>query len=173
MKKIIPILLAVVFLVCAKLPNDPAKLIKPWTIFIEHLGTEYVEADLTVDGLISTKVNVLTFGIRSENFNPKALEFYGRAVLYGPPENREHAIHFRTDTITMEPTVTGFTFNTQEWISPGIDYTFNRAKFPTNEYSPFQGLQGKVKEVTITDAWALNENNVRFSIVLGETTASR
>ena len=172
MKRSILILVSILFLSCSKLPFGPEALKRPWAVIIEHSGTEYVEVDSSIQGLLSTKVNVLFFEITTKNFRPKALEFYGWATLHGPPENREHAVHFRTDSISMNPPVTGYAFHTQEWIEPGSTYTFQRLKFPTNEYSPFQGVQGMVKKVTITGVWAYNENGIRFSVVPGDTVSS-
>ena len=170
MKRITLFFFAILFLNCSKSPTGTR--FEPLAVSIEHLGTEYVDADSTVDGLITTKVNILSFGIRSVNFRPKALEFYGRAIIHGPPENRVYAIHFRTDSVALNSTIAGFTFNIEEWIDPGSTYTLIRPKFPTNEYSPFQGLQGKVKEVSITEAWAFDENGNRFSVALSDTVSN-
>ena len=171
MKRSALCLSVILFLNCSKLPFGPGIRLEPSAV-IEHLGTEYVDADSTVNGLITTKVNILSFGIKSVNFRPKALEFYGRAIIHGPPENRVYAIHFRTDSVALNSTIAGFTFNIEEWIDPGSTYTLIRPKFPTNEYSPFQGLQGKVKEVSITEAWAFDENGNRFSVALSDTVSN-
>ena len=168
MRRIILLFFAILFLNCSKSPIGLGIRFGPPAVSIEHLGTEYVHVDSTIDGLITTKVNILSFGIRAVNFKPKALEFYGRTIIHGPPENRVYAIHFRTDSVALNSRIAGFTFNTEEWINPGLTYTLIRPKFPTNEYSPFQGLQGKVKEVTITEAWAIDGDGNRFSVTLGD-----
>ena len=169
MKHITCLLLVVLISACSKSPSDPSSYKGHETVIIEHLGTEYVEADPPTSGLITTKVNVLSFRIRAENFHPTALEFYGRALLQGPPWNREHALYFRTDSLVMNVQINGFSFNTAQSIEPGSTYTLIRPKFPTNEYSPFAGMQGKVQQVTITEAWAINEQGERLSVALDTT----
>ncbi len=152
---------------CEKFPsNPPMTSMKPKTVFIKYLGTKYVPANPPAEGLVATKVNVLFFKIRIENFETKTLEFHGRTVIEGPPDSREHSLYFKTDTIWIDPEETGYTFNTLETVVPGSTYTLVRAKFPTNEYSPFEGTQGEVKKVTITNAFAYDENVEKFSVAL-------
>ena len=171
MKHITSLLLILLVFACSKSPTDPGPYGGRETLIIEHLGTEYVETDPPASGLITTKVNVLFFQIRAENFHPRAVEFYGRAILEGPPWNREHAIYFRTDSLIMDVQINGFSFNTAQSIEPGSTYTLIRPKYPTNEYSPFAGIQGKVQQITITEAWAINDEGDRFSVAI-DTTCS-
>jgi len=152
---------------CEKFPSNPPKVFqKPKSVFIKYLGTKYVPAKPPAEGLVATKVNVLFFKIRTENFETKTLEIYGRAVIQGPPDSREHSLYFETDSLRVNPKETGYTFNTLEKVVPGSTYTLVRAKFPTNEYSPFEGTQGKVKEVTITNVFAHDKNGKKFSVAL-------
>jgi hypothetical protein len=169
MKHITSLLLILLVFACSKSPTEPSPYGGRETVIIEHLGTEYVETDPPASGLITTKVNVLSFQIRAENFHPRAVEFYGRAILEGPPWNREHAIYFRTDSLIMNVQINGFSFNTAQSIEPGSTYTLIRPKYPTNEYSPFAGIQGKVQQITITEAWAINDEGGRFSVAIDTT----
>ncbi len=169
MKHITSLLLALLVFACSKTPTEPGLYRGRETVIIQHLGTEYVETEPPASGLITTKVNVLSFRIRAENFHPMAVEFYGRAILEGPPWNREHALYFRTDSLIMNVQINGFSFNTAQSIEPGSTYTLIRPKFPTNEYTPFEGIQGKVQQVTITEAWAINDRGDRFSVAIDTT----
>lgn len=152
---------------CEKFPSNPPKISqKPKTVFIKYLGTKYVPANPPAEGLVATKVNVLFFKIKIKNFETKALEFYGEAVIQGPPDSRNHFLYFKTDTILVNPEETGYIFNTFETVVPESTYTLVRAKFPTNEYSPFEGTQGKIENVTITDVFAYDENGKKFSVTV-------
>jgi hypothetical protein len=135
-------------------------------VYLEHLSTDYVPIQDCVEGLLATKVNVLSFSVRVKNFQPVALEFYGRLKMEGSPEAQEHSIRFRTDTVDLVPEAAGFTFNTLMALKPETQYTLLRPKFPTNEYAPFQGDQGKVIKVTITEAWAFDESGESFTVEL-------
>jgi len=152
---------------CEKFPSNPLMTsMKPETVFIKYLGTQYVPANPPAEGLVATKVNVLFFKIRIKNFETKALEIYGRTVIEGPPDSREHSLYFKTDTILVNPEETGYTFNTLGTVVPESTYTLVRAKFPTNEYSPFEGTQGEVKKVTITNIFAYDKNGKKFSVAV-------
>ena len=169
MKYGIIIFIAVLIVACDKFPANPSKIEPPEkTVFIEYTGTDYVSAESQVEGIIANKVNVLSFEIRIENFVTKSLEFYGKAILEGPPEYGEHSIHFSTDEVALNPEDTGYSFNTLEFIQSGPVYTVVRAKFPTNEYSPFSGTQGKVIQVEIIEVWAYDENGEQVSVKMIE-----
>ena len=155
---------SVLVLSCGRFPSNPAEPESVKTVFIEHRGTEYVPASSSVEGIAATKVNVLSFDIRAENFVPKTLEFYGVVILDGPPEYREHSLYFLTDTVFVHPEGTGYTFNTLDRIEQGKSYTLIRPKFPTNEYSPFEDTQGMVTELAITEVWAADESGQKFSV---------
>lgn len=166
---------AVVFIVlacmvgsaCEHFPLNPSREPLPEkTASIEHVRTEYVSAQAPSEGIAADKVNVLYFDIRVDNFKPVAVEFYGRAILEGPPGTNEHSIHFRTDSITLTPVATPYDFNILNSIDPGVTYSLLRAKFPTNEYAPFEGNQGKVTLLTITEAWAFDEDGNSHSLEL-------
>ena len=170
MKYATPFLLFFLFVSCERFPSNPPKTpLNLKIVFVEHLSTDYVPADLPVEGIAATKVNVLSFSLRAENFMPKALEFFGTALIEGPPECRKHSVYFKTDTIFIHPEGTEYSFNTLEWIESGRTYTLVRPKFPTNEYSPFQGTQGMVTELTITEVWAIDGEGRRSSVVLGDS----
>jgi hypothetical protein len=163
------LLLAVFIVACERYPANPPKVEEPVkTAYIHHVGTDYVPADTTVHGIMADKVNILLFEIKVDNFIAKSLEFYGKAVLEGPPEYHEHAIHFHTDDIVMDPGDVGYTLNTLDFIQSGPWYPLVRAKFPTNEYSPFEGTQGKVIEVSINEVWAYDEFGQKYSVTLGD-----
>jgi hypothetical protein len=170
MKRAFLVLLFFLVLTCDRFPSNPPETPQnSKVVFVEHFSTDYVPASPPVEGLLATKVNVMFFEMRVENFKPKAIEFYGWALIDGPPEYQKRAIHFRTDSLVLNPEETGYTFNAMEWIEPGSSYVFIRPKFPTNEYSPFEGTQGMVKEVTITEVWAFDENGEKFSVSVGNS----
>ena len=167
MKTIRFFLLALLLVGCSSYPTNSIMLETPAKqVFVEHLGTDYVPVNSSVEGLLATKVNVLSFSVRVANFQPVALEFYGRLKMEGSPEIQEHSIRFRTDIVDFIPEETGFNFNTMNSLEPETQYTFLRPKFPTNEYAPFQGDQGKVLQVTITEVWAFDEDGDSYTVVL-------
>ena len=137
-------------------------------VYVNHIGTDYVDVEPPGEGIVANKVNVLSFHIQTAYCRPVALEVFGRVVLEGPPGSQEHAIHFRTDTLFIEIDDAEYTFNILDHIDPGLTYTLVRPKFPTNEYTPFEGTQGMVKEVTITEVWAVYPDGERVSLILGD-----
>ena len=166
MKHITVILLTAFIVGCSSSPSGPDISDEQMNVAIEHLSTDYVDTEPPAPGMVATKVNILAFQIRAENFQPTAIEVYGRALIEGPPWNREHALYFRTDSLTMDYQINGYSFNTAQPIVPGSTYTFVRPKFPTNEYSPFEGVQGKVDSITITEIWAIDAQGFRISVPL-------
>ena len=133
-------------------------------VFIDHKLTEYVSANPPEAGMTATKTNVLFFSIQTQNLECTAIEFFGRAILEEDPEEREHSIHFRTDTIQFNPLETGYNFNTLERISSNSAYSIVRCKFPTNEFYPFDGDKGKVSSITITKVWAIGADGGSWSV---------
>lgn len=167
MKPIYSLLVISLFVACQRFPTNPPKTPEATpSVFIDHLATAYVLTKPPTQGLVATKVNVLSFRIRVKNFSGRALEFYGRVVIEGPPECRDHAVQYRTDSVVLYPADTGYTFNTLENIEPETTYILVRPKYPTNEYSPFEDTQGMVTEVTITDAWAYDDHGKKIPLVL-------
>lgn len=165
MKQVTLFFILIFFISCDKYPSNPPVDTAPTEfVFIEHVSTEYVSTEPPSDMLTATKVNVLSFKIRAERFTPSSLEVYGRALMEGPPESREHSIHFWTDSLVFNPVGTGYTFNTLQTVQPGSTYTLVRPKYPTNEYSPFQGNQGMVEELSITEIWAYDETGEKLSV---------
>jgi len=164
MKKYLLLLAGVLLLFCEKYPANPPKDPNSKQVLIDHLNTEYIETEPPVEGIVATKVNILTFQIRARNFKPKSLEFYGRALLIGPPENREQAIHFKTDSIILSPVNINVDLNTLQSIEPESTYIIKRPKYPTNEYSPFKGEQGRVQLITITEVWACDEQGKKYPV---------
>ena len=167
MKVAVILCVALTLVACEHFPLNPSKEPLPSKVAtIGHVLTEYVSAQAPIDGIAADKVNVLYFNLRVDNFKPVAVEFYGRAILEGPPGNNEHSIHFRTDTINLTPVESPYHFNILNSIDPGVTYSLLRAKFPTNEYAPFEGDQGKVTLLTITEAWAFDEGGNSHSLEL-------
>lgn len=165
MRKVATIFIFFIFISCDKYPSNPPHNSAPEElVFIEHVSTEYVSSEPPSDMLTATKVNVLSFNIRAEHFTPSSIEIYGRALMEGPPDSREHSIHFRSDSLVFNPVGTGYTFNTLQTVQSGSTYTLVRPKYPTNEYSPFQGNQGMVEELSITEIWAYDETGEKFSV---------
>jgi hypothetical protein len=160
--------LILVVLCCDKSPQNPSlngddrKQVR-----IQQLETEYVPATPPTDGILADKVNVLRFEFEALNFSADRLEFFGRAEFEGPPDDREHAVHFRTDSV--DPLCgEDIEFNILEQVRCSSRYILSRPKFPTNEYAPFEGEQGKIKQWVIYEAWGYDENQNRFSIQLAE-----
>jgi hypothetical protein len=152
---------------CSSFPSNPndSSSVEKW-VEIKHVQTEYITTETSVSGLAADKVNLLSFEIQANNFDAAALEVYGRVILEGPPYGREHNLHFRTDKLLQTEAVTGVCIQT---IQSDLPYLLVRSKYPTNEYSPFSGDQGKVVEVELTNVIAYdadgNAKDVPFNIV--------
>ncbi|MBN2103469.1 hypothetical protein JW835_05440 [bacterium] len=137
---------------CEQFPSNPENMsTESESVQIQHVNTDYITTETTLSGLATKKVNLLTFKIRANNFEAEALEIFGRVILEGPPFEREHNLHFRTDQLLQQEDGSCACFET---IQAGLPYQLIRSKFPTNEYSPFCGDQGKVKCVIITNVIA-------------------
>ena len=169
MRRMIPILLLVVMAACERFPTNPVNTPPSENVCIEHLSTDYVPAEPPLQGIVATKVNILTFNIMAENFQPKALEFYIKAEFEGPPDAQDHMILFRTDQVTFNPDETGYTFDTLEQMSTDTIYTLHRPKYPTNEYSPFDGDQGKILSVQVVEVWAMNQEGEKYSVAFKDS----
>ena len=152
----VPVIL--ILIGCETFPENPSKTPEPkGVVSIEHTATEYVPATHPVVGVNANKTNVLFFNISVANIEVHSVEFMGRAMVESGEGLKEHAIHFRTDEVVVNPKETGYTFNTLDCLEPSMKYTVVRSKFPTNDYAPFEGDMGKIKEVFITDVWAYND----------------
>lgn len=170
MKSAFFILLTVFAVSCGKFPANPDyNSSKEETVFIAHQSTDYVAIDPPFEGSVATKVNVLSFTLKVENCRPVAVEFCGRVVMEGDTEDQEHSLQFRTDTVEMDAPVMGYIFNTLERIDPGLNYTLIRPKLPTNEFSPFVGNQGRVKSLTINEAWVIDGDGKKYSATLKDS----
>jgi hypothetical protein len=150
---------------CQRVPLGPdvSNITDP-TVIIEHVSTEYVTATQPKAGILADKANVLFFQIRLANCPVKSLEFLGYATLEGPPDDHQQIVHFWTDSAGTTPQGVEFDVNTLQDIQPDSTYTLVRTKFPTNDYFPFSGSQGKIKQVEWTEAWACDQTGKRFSI---------
>ncbi len=165
MKVILLCLLLLCAVSCERFPTNPPLTLPPGpSVTIEHLETDYVTVDTSINGIVSNKVNVLSFYMKTEHLTAKALEIYGRAVMEGPPDDVEHAILFRTDNVAFDIDGTGYDFNTLDWVYPESEFTLVRPKFPTNDYAPFSGDQGKIVSVTVTEVWAYDEKGNKISV---------
>ena len=155
------------FSACSEYPNNPSKNPEPVpAVSIHHVQTDYVPTEPPTDGLLATKVNILILQLRAEAFTPKAIEFYGRATLVGPPDSHIHSIHLRTDSLSLVPNIEGYSFNTLDNIEPGSTYVIVRPKFPTNSYAPFAENQGKIDTIEFTEVWAWNADGQKISVQL-------
>ena len=141
---------------CSSFPSNPddGSSVEKW-VEIKHIQTEYINTETSVSGLAADKVNLLSFEIQANNFDAAALEVYGRVILEGPPYDREHNLHFRTDKLLQTEAVTSTCIQN---IQSDLPYLLVRSKYPTNEYSPFSGDQGKVMEVIVTNVIAYDGN---------------
>jgi len=167
MKKRWYLLFPLLLLGCEQYPSNPPipNQNKPMVV-IEHMRTDYVEIENYIDGLSTDKVNILSFKITVGDFNAKAIEFYGRARLEGPPEMGDHDLHFRTDLVASNVANPDYVFETLNHVKSNATYYISRTKFPTNEYSPFSNSQGMLQSLTLTEAWAYDENGDRFLVDL-------
>jgi hypothetical protein len=147
---------------CEQLPTNPVPGKSDLqTVTINHVGTDYVAAQTTMEGLATSKVNMLTFEIQTHNFEARALDIFGRVILDGPPYEREQSLHFRTDILLQKENEVCICLD--ELISHK-SYRIIRSQFPTNEYSPFIGDQGKVREVIISHVTAIDADGQEISI---------
>ena len=150
---------------CQRMPSVPNLSFKPDpTVTIEHVATEYLAATQPTAGILADKANVLFFQIRLSNVSAKAVEFLGYATIEGPPDNHQQIVHFWTDSVSVNPQGVGFDQNTYQDLQPDSTYLLVRAKYPTNDYFPFSGTQGKILQVVWTEAWACDHNGSWFSI---------
>ncbi len=150
---------------CEKFPSNPDKNDNQarW-VDVQHVGTEYITTETAVDGLAAKKVNLLSFQIEANHFEASAIEVFGRVILEGPPFEREHNLHFRTDKL-LQVEDDGSEICLHE-IRPESPVNLVRSKFPTNEYSPFIGNQGKVIDVIITNVIAYDSEGKAMDIPL-------
>jgi hypothetical protein len=157
----------VVALACADYPSNPVK-VQPEnkTVSIQLTGTQYIPVDPPGEGLVARKVNVLCFEVRADNFQARAIELIGKAMIEGPPETREHAFHFRTDKVDSIVPNAPVVFNVLDSVKPETTYTILRFQFPMNEYSPFANTQGMVSSVTIDEVWGYDGQGTRFPVDL-------
>lgn len=141
---------------CDQFPNNPSNEPNLRSVKIEHTGTEYIDTHSDIEGILATKVNILQFHITAKYFDAEAIEFIGRAQMINGADTTWHSLHFRTDSLCEQMDGSGFDFNRVDHIYPDSSYDLMRPKFPPNEFSPFQGNQGKIVSVEITGAWACN-----------------
>jgi hypothetical protein len=154
-------------LACQRVPTGPNLSVSPDpTVTIEHTATEYVTATQPTAGILADKANVLFFQIRVSNVSAKSVEFLGYATIEGPPDNHQQIVHFWTDSVGVKPQGVGFDQNTYQELQPDSTYLLVRTKYPTNDYFPFSGTQGKILQVVWTEAWASDQSGRRFSIKL-------
>lgn len=154
---------------CAQYPANPSKEPAPEKrVVVRHIRTDYISVTDRESQLITNKVNLLTFQITPEHFNCKALEFCGRATLCGPPSLQTHVLHFRTDRAIDKTEGIDTPPNIIDTIQSGSTITLFRIKYPTNEYAPFEGDQGKIVSLEILDAWAVDakENRTPVQVAL-------
>lgn len=167
MKQLILLSAFALALACADFPSNPVK-VQPEirTASVKLTETQYVPVDPPGAGLVASKVNILCFEVRAENFEARAIELIGKATVEGPPETKEHAFHFRTDKIDSMVPNTAVVFNVLDSVEPETTYTVFRFQFPMNEYSPFADTQGMVKSVTIDEVWGYDRQGTRFHVDL-------
>ena len=149
---------------CGSFPSNPSNQTPMGTsVSISHMETDYLPTESPADGLASKKVNLLTFEITVDSMEIQSLEVFGRVLLEGPPESKEHILHFRTDQIQQ---VSAMQLNNIDELRPGQIYQLVRPHFPTNEYSPYQGNQGRVAKVTIQEIRAYNTSGKQIPVDL-------
>jgi len=144
---------------CERFPSNPeTTLLQGPSFTIKHETTEYIEVDSGMEGLAADKVNILTFSVEIMNENLSFIEFLGVAMLNGPPEYGQHAIHFRTDSLNTLAADLGVHFEQLTELKTDTTYMFKRPFYPTNEYAPFEANRGRVERVTISEIRAYDES---------------
>ncbi|MCK5148862.1 hypothetical protein KAR48_19060 [bacterium] len=167
MRKLTFILLALVVMGCERFPTNVGDLESDEPLLsIDHLSTEYMTTATDMEGIISDKINILTFRVMAENCKLSVVEFIGTVTLNGPPGSAEQAIRFRTDKLYT--VISGLEIPLEEIteILQGQEYIFKRPVFPTNEYSPFENEQGMVKTVNITEIWAYDTTGTSHRLTI-------
>ncbi len=150
---------------CDRYPVNPGNENKPVEIVnIQYQDTEYINADLNIDGMFSPKVNIVQLSILNDNISAQALEIHGIVVFAGPPYLREHAFTFVTDSILFCTGNLGLPLETWQELSAGSTYTMHRPILPPNEYSPFENDQGKVDSIEIKNVWLIDESGKRHEV---------
>ena len=170
MKSIKIILICSLFLMfCEQYPLNPEPAVTElFNLNIKHTNTFYIETSTPIEGLLAERVNVLEFQLTVENFNPMYIEFFGQAVLGGPPDSKQHAFFFRTDTSHHPLCQTEYHVQALMNIIPDSVYTFYRMIIPTNEYAPFANSQGMVENIRITNTYAVDNRGVRKAVPITE-----
>ena len=160
-------------LFCDDYPSNPDE-IKPLSdgVILQQIKTEYIPVNPPAEGMTATKVNVLSFQFAVKGKEVKALEFYGKAIVAGPPEGRIYAVHFRTDSLGLTPDDTDYSFNIIDQIEPESTYTIIRPQYPTNEYSPFIDDRGKIVSIEISEVWAYRKDGTITSVSLIDSLAA-
>ncbi len=158
-KSIIVLSLCTILLFCDEYPPNPENVkIELKGISIRHTETDYIPVNPPMKDMMATKVNVLVFRFVVRGIEVDALEFYGKAIVAGPPEGRIYAVHFRTDSLGLIPEGTHYHFNIIDKIEPDSTYVIVRPQYPTNEYSPFTDSRGKIMSIEIDEVWAYWED---------------
>jgi hypothetical protein len=156
---------------CDRYPTNPSLADgQSPVVMIHHVTTEYLPAHATEDGLVADKVNVLVFEIKS-SVSARALEFCGRALMQGPPQEQEHVVHFRTDEVIPAIQVPEAEFNVVQTISAGEVFQLIRPKFPTNEFAPFSGSQGMIRSVEITKVWIVDNSGNLIQVSFSQSAS--
>jgi hypothetical protein len=173
MRKSIGLLLICAFLVfCDEYPPNPVEVnLVPDGVIVQCIKTDYIPVNPPAEGMTATKVNVLSFQFAIEGKEVKVLEFYGRAIVAGPPEGRICAVHFRTDSLGLIPEGTDYPFNIIDEIEPDSTYLMIRSQYPTNEYSPFVGDRGKIVSIEIDEVCAYRKDGTIMSVSLVDSLA--
>jgi hypothetical protein len=150
---------------CQRSPSalDESNHVDP-TVAIENVNTEYVKAIQPTAVILADKANVLFLQIRLAHCSVRALEILGFATLEGPPDNHQQIVHIWTDSVDVKPLGVDLDLNTLPELRPDSTYMLVRTKFPTNDYFPFNGNQGKIKAIEWTQAWTCDQTGKRFSI---------
>jgi hypothetical protein len=168
-KSILFLSLCTILLFCDEYPPNPVDVkIELKGVSVRHTETDYIPVNPPVKDMMATKVNVLVFRFVVNGIELKALEFYGKAIVAGPPEGRMYAVHFRTDSLGLIPEGTHYHFNIIDKIEPDSTYVIVRPQYPTNEYSPFIGDRGKIVSIIINEVWAYREDGTMMPITMAD-----
>ena len=165
MKKWLSVVPLILSISCERFPANPEREAEPVpTVQIASMDIQYIPILKTVDGLTAKKMNVLTVRFRTKDIRAKALELLGSTLLEGPPCGLEYGLCFRTDRLDAETTQPGMPWNVIPAVQSDTSYEIMRCKIPMNNYAPFAGDQGRVVQIRIQEAWAVDDTGIKTRV---------
>jgi len=164
-KLLISIVFVIMFFGCDKYPSNPLENKNPEeSISVTHLSTDYLDIEHHIEGLLASKASFVSFKLQVHNLETMALEVQGNVMIGGPPYQHEYGFTFRTDSVFIHLGNCQIEQKLISSIKDGTSYTFNRAILPPNEFSPYEGNQGKVDSITLKNIWCIQADGTRKKV---------